>query len=393
MDGNSCFDFEIPLFAVRRGLISGIGSAIRNLIAGLAQVGKNINLPYTLRERLNQEFLPWLDEGRDCIAFQKYPHVRGGTSVRFIEEAIYSQSSHRSKNILYCNYFLPPRLLDRGENITVIIHDSQPFVFPAYFSARKIAWIKWSYRRTLERADQVLVISEFERTQIARNFGDRLASRCRVVYNAIDWERYEKGEVSLRALELTALPYLLCVAQQAPHKNILKTIQAFLKLPSRYQDFRLVLVGNPDSRVRSYIQNELPEPLQRRVVLTGYVPDADLGHLYRNTSLFVLASSYEGFGMPAVEAMGLGAPTLVTHGTALPEVTLGQANYCVDLPSADAWAEAMANSLENRGDVADYTRLAAEIRKRFSPFVIAGDFLRAMESGNRLAARTGSEHS
>jgi glycosyltransferase involved in cell wall biosynthesis len=105
------------------------------------------------------------------------------------------------------------------------------------------------------------------------------------------------------------------------------------------------------------------------VRFTGFVSDADLAFLYRRASLFALPSAYEGFGMPAVEAMGLGCRALVTDAAALPEVTMGRAHYLPLAAGAGAWGEAMAALLhrERPGENA----LAAQMRARHEPRRIA----------------------
>jgi glycosyltransferase involved in cell wall biosynthesis len=63
------------------------------------------------------------------------------------------------------------------------------------------------------------------------------------------------------------------------------------------------------------------------VILTGYVNDEELGNLYQNCKLFIFPSLFEGFGMPAVEAMSLGKPVITTRKGSLQEVTLNGAIY------------------------------------------------------------------
>lgn len=368
--GLRVFDFEIPIFSVRRGVASGLASVVYNLLVGLTDLNKKVSIPYTTEERLRKEFLPWYTAS-DNVRFYKYPMIQGGMAARFAEEVIYANMRHRSTRILYPNYFLPPHLRNRNDEVSVIVHDCQHRFFPQFFSKRKRMWLDFNFRRTLRNADRIFLISEFEKSQIAKYYGARLADRCRVLYNAIDWNRYNKGEVSTQALKLQDAPYIITVGHQGPHKNTVKVIKAYLKLSERYADFRLVVVGPITAPVREFFESIDPEELKSKVILTGFVSDADLGYLYKHASLFVLASAYEGFGMPAVEAMGFGIPTLVADGTALPEVTLGKADYCAADASEEIWAEAMCQCLEHRKDDSEYQSLAEKVRQRYSPASVA----------------------
>jgi glycosyltransferase involved in cell wall biosynthesis len=94
--------------------------------------------------------------------------------------------------------------------------------------------------------------------------------------------------------------------------------------------------------LRSYIQ-ELD--LENHVHLTGYVEDPTLQWLYQNCFAFVYPSLFEGFGLPVIEAMSLGAAVITSNTTSLPEVC-GDAAVLIDPTDTDALAEAM-RQLEN----------------------------------------------
>lgn len=370
------FDIEIPLFAMRRGYAAGLNSALFNLIIGLARLGRTVSLPYTREDRLESNLVAWIRRGGKA-SLRRCPAVPGGMSSRFAEETIYAQLPHRGRAVLYPNYFLPPGAGRQGEEVSVIVHDCQHRSLPEYFSRSKRAWLDWNFARTLRKADHVFLISEFEKSQIARFFGENLAERGKVIYNPVDWDRYDRGEVSERAVQLSAEPYILTVAHQYPHKNTVKAVRAFLRLAEKRVDIKLVLVGRESDEAKHYVA-ALNPALRSRVHFLGFVSDADLGHFYRHAALFVLASSYEGFGLPAVEAMGFGIPVLVTRGSSLPEVTMENANYCDDSASEEEWAEAMAAILEAPKPAGECEELARKIRSRYKSTAVAATMLMEM---------------
>ena len=373
------FNLEIPMFAIRNGSGSGLASSIYNLVRGLAALGKKVRLPYTTKHRLDAQFVSW-SETNEYVEFRKCPAVPGGVQTRFVEEFLYANMRKKGAQVLYPNYFMPPELFRRNDAISVIIHDCQHRMFPNYFSSRKRRWLDLNFHRSLKRADHVFLISEFEKSQIARYYGESLANRCSVIYNSIDWSRYECGTPSEDVLKMTSKPYILSVAHQYPHKNTLKLIKSYLNLSERYADFDLILVGTPSNEVSEFLDSCVPEKQRQKIILAGFVSDADLGRLYRYARLFVLASSYEGFGMPAVEAAGFAVPVLVTNGTALPEVTLGRAAYCADDASPQAWAEAISQHLDHKRSAEEYRTLADAVRKRFAPTAVATALLRESAS-------------
>jgi glycosyltransferase involved in cell wall biosynthesis len=113
-------------------------------------------------------------------------------------------------------------------------------------------------------------------------------------------------------------------------------------------------------------------------VLTGFIADAELGALYRGASLFVLPSLFEGFGMPAVEAIALGAPTLVSDLPVLREVSLNGAYYIDDPLDDEHLADQMATALR-LGDAARPSfEYRNDIKNRFAPETIARQYLATM---------------
>ena len=119
--------------------------------------------------------------------------------------------------------------------------------------------------------------------------------------------------------------------------------------------------------------NELD--LSNHVVLTGFIPDDQLGALYRGAALFVLPSLFEGFGMPAVESLALGTPTLVSDLPVLREVTLNAAHYIADPLNERQMADEIAQVLALGDAARPSSDFQIDIRQRFAPETIARQYL------------------
>jgi glycosyltransferase involved in cell wall biosynthesis len=108
------------------------------------------------------------------------------------------------------------------------------------------------------------------------------------------------------------------------------------------------------------LMKELAMDAPGRIVLTGSTSSADLDALYRGASVFVYPSLYEGFGLPVLEAMARGAPSVVSISSSLPEVA-GEAAVPVDPRSVAGLADAMERVINDR-DLAARLRQAGVAR-------------------------------
>jgi glycosyltransferase involved in cell wall biosynthesis len=161
------------------------------------------------------------------------------------------------------------------------------------------------------RLDAVFTSSEIGRRQIVQDFGVR-PERLHNLRNGLDTELFSPDLVVEKRSD-----EILCVGRSSdPNKGIRTLITALSKLPAHV---RLVLVDDdaPDNKVRRWAREV---GVEDRVELTGRVDSAALIGLYRRAALVVVPSRYEGFGLPAVEAMACGTPVVATRAGALAEV-------------------------------------------------------------------------
>ncbi|GAB4040554.1 glycosyltransferase family 4 protein [Spirosoma jeollabukense] len=139
-------------------------------------------------------------------------------------------------------------------------------------------------------------------------------------------------------------PYLLSLATFEPRKNIDHLVRSFVRLATSGDipaDVKLVLVGTKgwkfDKIMAELTQNEA---LRSRLVVTGFVPDAELAPLYSDALAFVYPSLYEGFGLPPLEAMQCGLPIITSDIPAINEV-VGDAAVRVPPTDSDALCQAI----------------------------------------------------
>lgn len=316
-----------------------------------------------------------------------YHELRGGFGRFGADARIGLLHSGRFDAALFPNYFRPPVV--RAGRSVVVIHDLLYKHMPELVSWQKRAWLDWAERYALRHCDQVVAISETVRQDLLAWFGQQWASKVRAIWNPIAFERLD-GDA--RSTVAGGHPYLLAVAVDRPFKNLHTLIRAFSLLRPRFPEHRLVLAGEvrsrrPKSRIHDKSVAAAAPPtvdlvrqlgLEDHVTITGFVSDQELGAMYRGAEAFVLPSLFEGFGMPAVESLALGTPTIVSDLPVLREATLGLARYLGQPRDPAAMAEDVAAVLHEPSSARPHAEAVATIRRLFSPATIAVQYLEAI---------------
>jgi glycosyltransferase involved in cell wall biosynthesis len=228
--------------------------------------------------------------------------------------------------------------INRGVPCIVTFHDVIAETLPklVFRSWRNRLFWELKCRLAARRADLVVTVSLASKKGLMRHFG-LSENRVAVISEApasgfteAAGSKQADAEVLKRYGLEPGKRYILYVGGISPHKNIETLIEAFAELrkDTRLEDVHLVLVGDwaGDAFYTCYEKLcKLVEHygLGNAINFTGFVPDADLVHLYTACQVFVLPSYLEGFGLPAVEAMACGAAVVASNAGSLPEVLDG----------------------------------------------------------------------
>ena len=239
---------------------------------------------------------------------------------------------------------------DHGGIVT--IHDLWLVRHPEY--SRKLlgqAGSSGRARATAVRARKVVTVSEFSAREIEELYGVP-REHVVVIHNGVsedfvpDQNKQEMAGLRQR-WAIPAAGFILFVGGADPRKNHRLFLQSVAQVRSQLEGRVILLVGDAEHPQGSYRATAQALGLEQDVRYTGRLDRDDLRRLYSCADVFVFPSCYEGFGMPVLEAMACGAPTITSSTSSLPEVA-GDAALLVDPDDGEALGRAMVRVLSDQ---------------------------------------------
>lgn len=309
MDENWQRRIGISLLTLVPGIVGGSETYARELVRALARVG---TLPYHV-------FVPTIAadaaDGLPATTVTAYRARRDtvGRATSMLHAWLRPQRLRRelaAADLAAVHFPLTVMLpqLDEPPAVTTIL-DLQHELLPQLFSPVERLYRKLTYRSSALRSRLVVAISEHVKETAVERLG-LPPERVRVVHLGVDRERFVPGGGPRE-------PFLLYPANNWPHKNHARLVEAFARIRREHPDLRLVLTGS------GHESAAYPAGVES----LGRVGDETLADLYRRASALVFPSLYEGFGQPPLEAMASGCPVAVARSGALPEVCGDAARY------------------------------------------------------------------
>ncbi len=245
------------------------------------------------------------------------------------------------------DFVLPP--VARAVKV-LTIHDLSFLRVPECADPRLRWYLGQVVPRSVRRADFLLADSESTRRDLIELLGVP-PDRVQVIYGGVD-ARFApvEDEATLQRMRDTyagGRPYVLAVGTLEPRKNYPGLIRAFARARQQARlPHALVIVGRKGWVYEPIFAAVDALNLHEDVLFPGFVPDEDLPALYSAADVLVTPSFYEGFGLPALEAMACGTPAIVSDVSSLPEV-VGDAGLRIDPRDEDGLADAIARVLQD----------------------------------------------
>jgi len=347
----------------------------RGLIRGLSEIDpSNIYLLFT-RSQPNEEDVLELPPNFESIILPAF-------SERSWSLLDFSKALKRYRvDVAHTQYTVSPFLPCRS---VTTVHDISFRLFPDLFSWKDRVLLNMSVPSSMKRADAVITVSESSRRDILTAYPFIHPEKITATPLSVDHE-FKPIEVGKQASARRHLAanygltgeFVLSVGVLQPRKNLPLLIEAFTRAKRRGGlDITLAIVGKI-----GWLSAETEDAILRAgtdVRMLGYVPDQDLPFLYGCANVMAYPSLYEGFGLPALEAMACGCPVVVSNNSSLPEV-VGEAGILLKADNLTDWEETLIDLTENASKRSKMRLLGLDRAAQFSWSVTAQKTLEVYE--------------
>lgn len=327
---------------------SGISSYIIGLLKGLSKV-----------DQQNSYDIFCLEEDKGALDFKR---------DNFHLNAINERFSSPISSILWHNTTLPklgkkapydlvhiPTIrripLIKGCPVIATVHDLAPFRLPHKYDALRGFYHRQILCRLLHNVDHVITVSESTKRDIIE-FTGYSAEKISVIYSGIDHTLFYPGDLVAAQAQAQACgidkPFILYVSRlEHPGKNHIGLIEAYNRLrDKKLIDHQLVFVGARWSGVEKVDQAIEKSPYKNDIISLGFTCQKLLQALVRSTDLMIFPSLYEGFGLPAIEALASGTKVACSNIASLKELIDGY-GHLFDPTDIEDMSQAILKSLEN----------------------------------------------
>ncbi len=289
--------------------------------------------------------------------------------------------AHGSRHLLFCPSYVVP-LLARCP--TFLIHHGSYEGYPQAFDWWTLNKARAIYTLSAKRATCVSTVAEYSKKDMVRFYGMR-PEAIHVVPEGVDTRRFrplqDPGALAdwRRRVFGEDFPYIAYVGKPTERRNLSPLIRAFAALKKEKRLLHKLLIVGADLPGTSPFRQVIAElGLNAEVIILGYANHDEMVFVYNAADLFVYPSSYEGFGMPVLEAMACGTPVIALNNTAFPEFAGGVAHLLPDAQVSTlaegidsvlrnpAWRESMSKAGPKRAASYDWR----EVTKRYLELMI-----------------------
>jgi glycosyltransferase involved in cell wall biosynthesis len=225
-------------------------------------------------------------------------------------------------DIIHSLHYSFPILPSAAKKV-VTIHDMTFFLYPKLHQYFKTIYFKFFINIYVGNVQKIISVSRSTLKDYFR-ITNAHGNTAKVIHlGKTDWDLKKitpKKISSVKKKYCIDGEYLLSIGTLEPRKNLTKVISAYEKLLATEKKYKLVIAGMTGWKYHRIIKSINSENLKRYVLLIGYFEEKDKPYLLKGAKLLLYPSLYEGFGLPVLEALSLGVPTITSNVSSMPEI-------------------------------------------------------------------------
>lgn len=363
---------------------TGVEDYTINLLSRLLQMDKTTcpaaaqtkyRLFYNGLKRPNLNY-PWIKLSNIKIKKFRIPNRIFDLFLRFLKFPKIDRILGKIDVFLSPHFLLAP--VSKKTKTIIIFYDLSFVRFPEFFSLPKLLWHKFVYpKKQAQKADLIIAISKSTKKDLVELYKID-AQKIKVIYPGIDREFFCPQNDKIRLSEVKdkyQLPnkFILYFGTIEPRKNILAILKVFEEIKKgrdskilevdwqgfegivknqkertfNFSELKLVIAGTKGWLCDEVFKAVKNSEFKNDIIFTGFIDEEDKPYLYNLAEIFVYPSFFEGFGLPPLEAMACGTPTIVSNKSSLPEV-VGNAAIMIDPQNIDELVFAVKEVLRNQ---------------------------------------------
>ena len=263
-------------------------------------------------------------------------------------------------DIMFIPVYSMPRLHGSGIPYITQIHDLQAFHYPEYFSVAKRFLFRQKWEYACRNANEIVTISNYCKNDLIKYF-PYVKDKIHVIYIPIvkHVSRMPFEELQER-FGIKKEQYFYCVSSLLPHKNLCTILAVMHERKKNHMITDKLVISGVGGNERKLIKEVRRLGIQDLVVNTGFVENEVRDCLYENCKLFLFPSVFEGFGMPAIEAMQRGKAVVTTDKSCLVEVTQGKAIYVKKPTNVGEWMNKICIAQKRKAKTEEFRKYNLE---------------------------------
>ncbi|MBI4426744.1 MAG: glycosyltransferase family 4 protein [Candidatus Kerfeldbacteria bacterium] len=301
-----------------RGEQAGIGHYTFYLVKNLLKLDRKNDYVLFFDSRMDRDKTQEFEQANVTVRYLPFSQYRRFLPITYSHLLTTAVFLKERLDVLHAPATTLP--LTYPSTAVVTVHDLTIYKYPRLFPAGQFLSTKLVVPRSIRRAKKVIAVSEATKRDL-KNLFKVSDKKVRVIYEGFVRERVPKTVVDVRQ-KYRLDRYVLFIGTIEPRKNLAGLIKGFssvANLPS-LKKVDLILAGAPGWKYGDVLRAIAQAKLGGRIRYLGYVPHQDKLQLIEHAAVFVFPSLYEGFGLPVLEAMSLGAPVIASRVSSLPEV-------------------------------------------------------------------------